>query len=415
MFVQKIAEIEKKLRKIFPATPLEKSEFLSEKFGANIFLKREDLSPVRSYKIRGAFHFFSEILREKKNREKILACASAGNHAQGFAFCCAHFGVRGEIFMPTTTPQQKVLRTKKFLKNFGKINFAGDVFDDSLAAAKNFCEKNDAIFVPPFDDEKIIDGDATIAAEICAQLPEKKIDFLTVPVGGGGLLSGIAKFFAAKKIKTKIFPVESAAKKILQKSLSTKKNLTEKISDNFCDGTAVQKIGKKNWAILQKFFSARDVQICAENRVAGTILNLLFYDGIILEPAGALAIDALKNLEKKIRGKNVVAIASGGNFDFEKLPETKERAANFRGTKKYFILQLPQRPGALREFLEILGPDDDIVRFEYLKKSARNFGTVLLGIETSQRENFQILFQKIGKKFKFRDITDDEILSNLIV
>ena len=409
-FQTAVKTAERKMREFFPATPLEFSEKLSAKFGAKIFLKREDLSPVRSYKIRGALNFFASFLAENSNSKKSFVCASAGNHAQGFAFCCANFKVRGKIFMPTPTPKQKIDRTKKIGGEFVEIVLRGDVVDESLTAAAEICEKENSIFVPPFDHEKVIVGAGTIGAEI-----EKEIspDLILTPVGGGGICAGIFKFF--ENSKTEVFPVEADGQQTLTKCLAAGENLMNDEMDIFCDGTAVKKIGKKPWEILQNLKIAP--QLCPENRVAKTILEFLNFDGIILEPSGALAIDALKNFDKNfLKNKIVVAVCSGGNFDFARLPDLNERAMKFTGRKKYFILSLPQRPGALREFLEILGPHDDIARFEYLKKSARAFGSILLGIETTRAENFANFLEKVhAKKFGIRDITDDQILTDFVV
>jgi len=413
-FLNEVFDATKEMRKFFKPTPLEFSEKLSEKFGGQIYLKREDCSPIRSYKIRGPLNFFANFIKSKSFQKSYkFVCASAGNHAQGFAFCCSNFRVHGKIFMPTPTPKQKIDRTRKLGGDFVEIILHGDVFDSAAEAAQKFCKKSAAIFVPPFDDEKIIIGAGTVASEIMEQIPDKKVDAILVPVGGGGICAGILKFF--ENSSTEIFAIESVGKQTLTKSLLAKKNLENKKIDIFCDGIAVQKIGQKPWSILKKL--KNKPKLCPENRVAKTILEFLNFDGIILEPAGALAIDALKNFDKKFfKNKKIVCVCTGGNFDFSRLPDLKERAMKFSGRKKYFILQLPQRPGALREFLDILGPEDDIARFEYLKKSAREFGSILIGIETSKSENFPKLLKKLDKKnFAIRDITNDQILTDFVI
>ena len=416
-FLQNVEIAKKNIRKIFAPTPLQFSELLSKKYNANIFLKREDLTPVRSYKIRGAFHFISEFLK-KNNQKQTFVCASAGNHAQGFAFACAYFEIPGIIFMPTTTPQQKISRTKFLGGDFVEINLVGDTFDEASTEAKKFYKTKNLIFVPPFDHEKIIEGQSTIATEILEHFEQisKNIDFLIIPVGGGGVAAGMSEYFKIKSPKTKIICAEPEGAPSLSKSLEKNKIITLKQIDGFVDGAAVKQIGKIPFDLLSKNIKEK-ISLCPENRICKTILSFLFYDGIILEPAGALSIDALKDMSlEKIKNKNIVCIISGGNFDFERLLEVKERAMKFSGKKKYFILRLPQRPGALKEFLNCLGPEDDISRFEYLKKSAKEFGSVLLGIESKNSKNFEILTQKIkAKSFKFKDITNDKILADFII
>ena len=424
-FWSNVAGVEKKLRGIFPKTPLKKSKFLSEKFGARIFLKREDLTPVRSYKIRGAFHFFSSFLGRASDVDSIkFIGASAGNHAQGFAFCCARFRVAGKIFMPRTTPEQKVEMTRIFGEKFLEVELVGDTFDAANAAAHEYLEaqnksgKTKNIFVPPFDHPRIIEGQATVGAEILAQWNAKfgKIDMIVLPVGGGGISAGISEYFRKFSPKTEIIPVEPAGAPSLKMSLQAGKRVELEKIDPFVDGAAVKKIGKYNFEILKKNIR-HPVLLAPENRICEMMLDFLRREGVIMEPAGALAPDGLKSLDRdKIAGKNIVCLISGGNFDFERLPEIKERAMKNAGTKKYFLLRLPQRPGALREFLGFLGPDDDIARFEYLKKSAKTFGSVLLGIETSDSKNFERLEKKMNQSdFGFLEVSENEILADFLV
>ena len=273
------------------------------------------------------------------------------------------------------------------------------------------------MMVPPFDDERIVAGQAGVAKEIIEQFPAgEKIDLVILPVGGGGLASGVVRYFALASPDTKFLFVEPDAAPSLHDSLKASERIRLGQVDNFVDGAAVAQIGAVNFEALKKF-SADDVILAPTNGLCATMMDMLNHEGIVLEPAGALAIDALRRVDPaRIRGMNIVAIVSGGNFDFERLPEVKERALKFSGLKKYFILQMPQRPGALKDFLLMLGPEDDIARFEYLKKSARNFGSVLIGLETTKAENFDRLTAKLADSgMRFQDITDNEIVGNLVV
>ncbi len=402
-----------KINQLFEPTPLQRNDHLSARFGAELWLKREDLTPVRSYKIRGAFNAMARILANGQTK-KTFVCASAGNHAQGVAFVCRHFGVRGVIFMPVTTPQQKIEKTRIFGGDCIEIILTGDYFDDTLASAQEYCAKQKAHFLSPFDDPDVIEGQASVAIEILSQLP-KAPDMIILPVGGGGLSAGVLSIIAVAAPETQLRFVEPAGGASLTAALAAARPVTLETVDSFVDGAAVATIGTAPFAIL-KNIPAEHVLISPEDRICTTMLEMLNLEGIVLEPAGALSIDVLGDLRDEIRGKTVVCVTSGGNFDFERLPEVKERSQRHSGVKKYFILRLPQRPGVLREFLELLGPDDNITRFEYLKKSARNFGSVLLGIETSSPDNFPDLLQRLDSAgFVYRDITDDETLVEFVI
>ncbi len=394
------------MRDVFPVTPLQKNVLLSDRFGADIYLKREDLSPVRSYKIRGAYN----AMRKQQDKELFVA-ASAGNHAQGVAFMCRHLGVKGVIFMPVTTPQQKIHKTRMFGGEQIEIHLVGDYFDDCLAAAQEWCRKEGGHFLAPFDDGDVIEGQASIAVEIEAQLGRKP-DHVILPVGGGGMSAGVTSYFGAD---VHCLYAEPAGGACFKAALGAGHPVALPHVDTFCDGAAVGRIGEKPFAMLQHV-PQPDVLSIAEDRISTTILEMLNVEGIVLEPAGALAIEALSDLRSWIRGRTVVCLTSGGNFDFERLPEVKERAQRYSGVKKYFLLRLPQRPGALKEFLGILGPEDDIARFEYMKKSARNFGSVLIGIETKRPENFAHLFAQLDAAgFTYSDITNDETLAQFVI
>ncbi|WP_299305270.1 threonine ammonia-lyase IlvA [uncultured Litoreibacter sp.] len=401
------------MRQVFDATPLQRNDYLSDKFDANIWLKREDLSPVRSYKIRGAFNAMRK-QRALNPDQRNFVCASAGNHAQGFAYMCKSFEVRGEIFMPITTPQQKIDKTRAFGGENVKIRLTGDYFDQTLAAAQAHCAETGSHFLAPFDDVDVIEGQASVAVEILDGL-ERAPDLVILPVGGGGLSAGVTKFMSLTGPSTAFRYAEPAGGASLAAALASGAPTTLPHVDNFVDGAAVARIGNHTFAELSGV-NPDHVLSAPEDRICTTIIELLNVEGIVLEPAGALVLDVMDELRPLVKGKTVVCVTSGGNFDFERLPEVKERAMRYAGRKKYLILRMPQRPGALREFLDLLGPNDDIARFEYLKKSARNFGTVLIGIETEDAATFDDLFEKMEVAgFEHRDITNDPVLSEFLI
>ena len=403
------AEAAKRMRQLFPATPLQRNDHLSNVYDADIWLKREDLSPVRSYKLRGAFNAMG-----KQADKDVFVCASAGNHAQGVAYVCRHLQKKGVIFMPVTTPEQKIRKTRLFGGDWVEVQLVWDYFDDTLRASQAYCQDVGGHFLSPFDDLDVIEGQATVTYEMLEQL-DGPPDVFVVPVGGGGLSSSARRLLSERAPETEIFYVEPSGGKSLAAAVQAGAPVALAQVDTFVDGAAVAMMGVNTFTALKEI-DADHVLDIPEDRICTTILDMLNTEGIVLEPAGALAVDALKDLKEQIKGKTVVCVSSGGNFDFERLPEVKERAQRYAGLKKYFILRLPQRPGALKDFLALLGPDDDIARFEYLKKSARNFGTVLLGIETSKPENFALLSQRLETAgMSIRDITGDEAMVDLII
>ena len=412
-FLKKARVAEQQMRALFPATPLQRNDHLSAKYGADIWLKREDLSPVRSYKIRGALNAMGKALARDPSLE-VFVCASAGNHAQGVAFVSKHFGVKGVVFMPVTTPQQKIEKTRIFGGENVEIRLVGDYFDDTLDAAQSYCKEVGGHFLSPFDDPDVIEGQASVAAEMSAQLGRAP-DLVVLPVGGGGLSAGITQYMAEVSPTTRLRYVEPKGGASLQAALEAQALVKLNKVDSFVDGAAVAQIGAAPFEILRDV-AKPDVYTCPEDRICSTMLEMLNVEGIVLEPAGALSVDVLADLKNQIAGKTVVCVTSGGNFDFERLPDIKERSQRHAGLKKYLMLRLPQRPGALRDFLEALGPEDDIARFEYLKKNARNFGSVLLGIETKRPENFPALFEKLeAHGFVYSDITDDETIAEFVI
>ncbi|MFM7333340.1 MAG: threonine ammonia-lyase IlvA [Tabrizicola sp.] len=401
------------LRDLFPETPLQRNDFLSARYDAEIWLKREDLSPVRSYKLRGAFNAMRKVRARQPDQHQFV-CASAGNHAQGMAYACRHFGVQGVIFMPVTTPQQKIDKTRVFGGDNIRIELTGDYFDQTLAAAQTWCAEAQAHFLSPFDDPDVIEGQASVGVEMLAQLGQAP-DLVVLPVGGGGLSSGVTGYLREVSPSTDFRFVEPLGGASLAAALAEGAPVKLPKINSFVDGAAVARVGDNTFRMLS-WIDRNDVLLAPEDRICGTMLEMLNHEGIVLEPAGALSVDVLPELAEEIRGKTVVCVTSGGNFDFERLPEVKERAQRYAGLKKYFILRMPQRPGALREFLNLLGPDDDITRFEYLKKSARNFGSVLIGIETRSAGGFAAFTERMDAAgLAFRDITSDDALSEFLI
>jgi len=419
-FLDEVSQAVAAVRTLFEPTPLQKNEFLSQKYGAEIYIKREDLTPVRSYKIRGALNFVSSKLAaiaEAQAEAQIFVCASAGNHAQGLAFVCRHFEQKAVIFMPVTTPQQKIDKTRAFGRHHVEIRLVGDTFDQCYAAARDFVAQGGGVMAPPFDDDYIITGQAGVAHEIAMQWEyDTPPDLIIAPVGGGGLSSGITRFVTAKGWPTKLIFTEPQGAASLYESLRAGQRVSLDEMDTFVDGAAVAQLGEANFSTLSRF-GCQDVVLVPENRLCSTMIEMLNVEGVVLEPAGALAIDALKSLDAAtIKSKRIILIASGGNFDFERLPDVKERALRYEGLKKYYIFRFPQRPGALRAFLDLLGPDDDVARFEYLKKSARNFGSVLIAIETKNKANFNELHRNFEKSgWAYRDITNDQVLFDFVI
>ena len=409
--VESIEKAKSNFSKIIKKTPLDHNTRLSKKYKCKVYLKREDRQLVRSYKIRGAYNAICCLTT--KERKKGVVCASAGNHAQGVALTCRHFKIKGTIFMPRTTPMQKVTRTKKFGKNFIEIRLVGDTFDEAYNESIKFSKKQNSNFIHPFDDIKTIIGQGTIASEILDEL-EEPIDYLIVPIGGGGLISGLSVYFKTISPNTKIIGVEPNGSAGMYESIKASKVIELPEIDTFVDGVAVKKVGGKTFKIVEK--NVDKIIKIPENRICTSMLDFLQEEGIILEPAGTLSVDVLKDLKEEIEGKTVVSIVSGGNFDFERLPIIKERSLKYEGLKKYYVIEFAQRPGALGDFLKLLGPDDDIVRFEYLKKTIKEKGPALVGIETKNPKNFERLKKRFeNNNIKYKDLTDNELFFDLLV
>ncbi len=394
-------------------TPLQENHRLSEKFGAKIFLKREDLQAVRSYKLRGAYHKIKSLYKEGQTGNGVV-CASAGNHAQGVALACKELQINGVIYMPITTPKQKLEQVEMFGGKFVEIRLVGDTFDASKFAAMKFSLQNNSAFIHPFDDPQIIEGQGTLALEILEQTDEK-IDYVFIPVGGGGLASGISSVFSQLSPNTKLIAVEPKGAASLQTSIKAGVNTELSKIDKFVDGAAVQKVGDFTFEICQKFLS--DFITVDEGKVCDTILQLYNKDAMVLEPAGALSISALEQYANKIKGKNVVCIVSGSNNDITRMEEIKERALLYKGLKHYFLVKFPQRPGALKEFvLHVLGEKDDIAFFEYTKKNSRETAMATVGIELVDHSDFDGLVGRMKKRGYFESyLNDNPNILNVLV
>lgn len=381
-----------RLKKVVTRTALSLNANLSRKYQCNVFLKREDLQIVRSYKLRGAYNMISSLSQEQL--AKGIVCASAGNHAQGFAYSCNRLNVKGVVFMPIITPNQKVNQTKMFGEHFIEIKLVGDTFDDCAIAAKQYTEENEMTFIPPFDNLHVIEGQATVAMEMLEEL--KDIDYLFVPVGGGGLVAGVGSYCKQFSPHTKIIGLEPEGAPSMFEALKAGQPVTLNNIERFVDGAAVQRVGDITFSICQKVLD--DMQLIPEGKVCSTILQLYNEDAIVVEPAGALAIAALDKYADVIKGKNVVCIVSGGNNDIDRMQEIKERSLQYEGLKHYFLIRFAQRPGALKEFVNhVLGPNDDITRFEYMQKHNKETGPALVGIELAKPLDYELLINNMNK------------------
>ncbi|WP_417786519.1 threonine ammonia-lyase IlvA [Tenacibaculum sp.] len=392
------------LKEVVAVTPLQENFNLSRQFDANIFLKREDLQQVRSYKIRGAYNKMSSLTEEELVNG--IVCASAGNHAQGVALACRKKEIYGTIYMPAPTPKQKVEQVKMFGGDFVDIRLIGDTFDDAYKAAKLLSDSLQKTFVHPFDDEKIIEGQATVGLEILEQA-QQPIDYVFVPVGGGGLASGLSSVFKLLSPKTKIIGVEPAGAPSMKKSLEENKNVVLENIDKFVDGAAVQQVGELTYKICRENLS--DMITVPEGKVCQTILEMYNKEAIVVEPAGALTISALDFYKDELKGKNVVCVISGSNNDITRTAEIKERALLYSKLKHYFIIRFPQRAGALKEFVaEVLGENDDITFFEYSKKTNRENGPAVVGIELEKKEDLQPLIHRMKQRNFYGEYLNDK-------
>ncbi|MGM0899809.1 MAG: threonine ammonia-lyase IlvA [Bacillota bacterium] len=399
------------LKEIVAHTPLQKNERLSEKYGANVYLKREDLQHVRSFKLRGAYYSM-KLLGD--NLENGVVCASAGNHAQGVAFACRQLGVKGKIFLPATTPKQKVKQIEMFGREFVDIILAGDSFDDAYSKAVECAEKEERTFIHPFDDEKVIAGQGTVAVEVMNDC-EEPVDYILGSIGGGGLMSGVGTYIKSVSPATKVIGVEPAGAASMKASIANESVLPLEKIDTFIDGAAVKCVGSKTYEICNEILD--DIVVVPEGKVCTSILELYNEHAVVAEPAGAMPIAALDYIKDEIKGKTVVCVISGGNNDISRMQEIKERSLLFEGLLHYFIVDFPQRAGALREFLDdVLAPQDDITRFEYTKKHNKESGPALVGIELKDKNEYSRLKSSLERKgFSFLELNKDNQLFNLLV
>ncbi|WP_452221420.1 threonine ammonia-lyase [Lacinutrix salivirga] len=407
-----VEEAVARLKNVAAETPLLENYIYSQQYKANVFLKREDLQQVRSYKIRGAYNKISSL--SDHEHAKGVVCASAGNHAQGVAFACKKLKIYGTIIMPSPTPKQKIEQVKMFGGDYVEILLSGDTFDDANTLAKQVCKTSGKVFIHPFDDKKIIEGQATVGLEIINQ-SKNVIDYVFVPVGGGGLASGLSSVFKQLSPNTKIIGVEPEGAPSMKTSFLANKNVRLEKIDKFIDGAAVQQVGDLTFKICQE--NLHDMITVPEGKVCQTILDLYNKEAIVVEPAGALTLAALDFYAEEIKGKNVVCVVSGSNNDITRTAEIKEKALLYRQLKHYFIIRFPQRSGALKDFvMHVLDENDDITYFEYSKKTNRENGPAVVGIELEKKEDLQPLIARMkASNFYAEYLNDKPILFQFLV
>lgn len=400
-----------RLRKVVVKTPLTYNHSLSKKYDCDVYLKREDLQIVRSYKLRGAYNMMSSL--DPIQLSKGVVCASAGNHAQGFAYSCKKLGIRGVVFMPVITPNQKITQTKMFGADAIEVILTGDTFDDCAMAAKAYTAANGMTFIPPFDDLKIIEGQSTVAVEILEE--QTNIDYLFVPIGGGGLSAGAGSVFKTMSPHTRIIGVEPEGAPSMTAALKAGKPIELATIERFVDGAAVKKVGELTFAICKDVLD--DVCLAPEGKICSCILKLYNEDAIVAEPAGALSVAALDDYAEQIKGKVVVCVVSGSNNDIDRMQEIKERSLQYEGLKHYFLIRFAQRPGALKQFVnDVLGPNDDITRFEYMQKHNKETGPALVGIELKSRKDYQLLVDNlIAHQINYTELNKNDNLFGYLV
>jgi threonine dehydratase len=379
-----------RLKDVVKKTPLTYNHNLSRKYGCEVYLKREDLQIVRSYKLRGAYNMMS--LLPSNQLAKGVVCASAGNHAQGFAYSCKKLNVQGVVFMPIITPNQKVSQTKMFGEGFVEVKLVGDTFDDCAVAAKKYTEEHGLTFIPPFDNIRIIEGQSTVAIEILEE--QQNIDFIFLPVGGGGLSAGVGAYFKTYAPATKIIGVEPEGAPSMLTAIKAGEPVKLDQIDSFVDGAAVKRVGDATFEICKQVID--DMHLVPEGKICSTILKLYNEEAIVVEPAGAISVAALDDYADQIKGKKIVCVVSGSNNDIERMQEIKERSLQYEGLKHYFLIRFAQRPGALKEFVnQVLGPTDNITRFEYMQKNKKDSAPALVVVELESPENYQVLINNM--------------------
>ncbi len=400
-----------RVRNVAFKTPLVLNISLSRKYACNVFLKREDLQVVRSYKLRGAYNMMSRLPKEQLAHG--VVCASAGNHAQGFAYSCKKLDIKGVVFMPVITPRQKINQTRMFGEDAIEIRLAGDNFDECAVAAKAFTEANDMTFIPPFENARIIEGQSTVGLEILQDL--NHIDYLFLPVGGGGLAAGVGLVFKTYSPATRVIGIEPEGAPSMKEALRQGHPVTLEHLDRFVDGAAVKRVGDLTYRICREVLDGMDV--VPEGKICSTILKLYNEDAIVVEPAGAMSITALDDYAEQIKGKTIVCVVSGSNNDIDRMPEIKERSLQFEGLKHYFLIRFAQRPGALKEFVNnVLGPSDDITRFEYMQKTNKEAGPALVGIELQSRHDYESLIRNMrDRSIDYTEINKDDTLFGYLI
>lgn len=400
-----------RLLQVVNRTPLTYNHSLSRRYACHVYLKREDLQVVRSYKLRGAYNMMSALPGAVLS--KGVVCASAGNHAQGFAYSCRKLNIKGVVFMPIITPNQKVSQTRMFGDGCVEVVLAGDTFDDCAARAKEYTEAHQMTFIPPFDDHRIMEGQATVGVEILED--QAQIDHLFVPVGGGGLAAGVGSYFKMASPKTKVIGVEPEGAPSMTAAMKAGYPVQLENIERFVDGAAVKRVGELTYPICKEVLD--DMILVPEGAVCSTILKLYNEDAIVAEPAGALSIAALANYASEIKGKTVVCIISGSNNDIDRMQEIKERSLQYEGMKHYFLIRFAQRPGALKEFVnQVLGPTDDITRFEYMQKHNKETGPALVGIELRNKEDHCRLLENMHRyQVNFTELNKNDDLFGYLV
>ncbi|WP_235857452.1 threonine ammonia-lyase IlvA [Paenibacillus albiflavus] len=412
LYIEDIMKASHALSKVIDPSPLQRNELLSNKYECNVYLKREDLQVVRSFKIRGAYNAIHQLSDEQRNSG--VVCASAGNHAQGVAYSCKLLGIEGKIFMPTTTPRQKISQVKFFGGTNVEVILVGDTYDDSFNQAIAYCKEHGMAFIHPFDDNATIAGQGTVGMEMMNQIHETP-DYVFATIGGGGLAAGIGSYIKSVSPSTKLIGVEPEGAASMKAAFESGKVVKLKTISKFVDGAAVKQVGEIAYQICTKVLD--DITVIPEGKECTTILELYNNNAIVIEPAGALPVAALDAYKEQIRGTTVVCVISGGNNDIDRLQEIKERSMIYEGLKHNFVIDFPQRAGALREFLEeVLGPTDDITRFEYMKKTNRENAPAIVGIELKNRDDYEALMKRLSERdFEFIEINKDPQLFNLLI
>ncbi|MCH2655384.1 MAG: threonine ammonia-lyase IlvA [Flavobacteriales bacterium] len=399
--IQKAKDI---VRDVALVTPLQHNERLSEQYEANVYFKREDLQPIRSFKLRGAYHKIYKL--SDAERKLGIVCASAGNHAQGVALACNKLGIKGTIFMPVPTPKQKLNQVRMFGGENIETRLVGDTFDDAYAAAQSFKDKSKSIFIHPFDDKDVVIGQATLALELLEQ-SQAPIDYILVPIGGGGLISGVLHVFKTLSPNTKVIGIEPEGAPAMHQSLERGKNTELNSIDPFVDGAAVRKVGDDAYDLCDNYLDK--LVLVSEGKICQSILKLYNREAIVVEPAGAMSTASLKMIGEEIKGKNVVCLICGGNNDITRMAEIKERALLEAKLLHYFIVRFPQRAGALKEFVaDVLGPKDDITFFEYSKKNNRSNGPAVVGIELKNPDDLNPLVKRMKSKGFYGDYINNK-------